>query len=226
MENSPNHIAVILDGNRRYAKEKGMPQLDGHRKGIEKIGELLQWCMDSDVHELTLYCLSTENFNRDKEEVDYLFKLLRDKIKSFSTDKQIHDNQVRISVVGRLSMFPDDIRSEMEKVMKETADYDCYRLNLAMAYGSRAEIVDAFKAIVKEGVTDITEDAISKHLYVTTDVDLMIRPGGEKRISNFLLWQNSYSEIVWIDALWPAFSKEDFNGCLEEYGARQRRYGK
>jgi|TARA_B100002003_G_C14124413_1_gene540812 tritrans,polycis-undecaprenyl-diphosphate synthase [geranylgeranyl-diphosphate specific] len=225
MENVPRHVAVILDGNRRYAQENGMPKLEGHRKGIEKIGEMLQWCMDSGVRELTLYCLSTENFDRDQKEVDYLFKLLRDKIKSFSSDKQIHDNKVRIKVVGRLSLFPDDIRGEMEKVMGETAPYTDYTLNLAMAYGSRAEIVDAVKNLVESG-EEITEDALGDRLYVTSDVDLLIRPGGEKRISNFLLWQNSYSEIIWVDALWPAFSKEDFDGCLSEFKNRQRRYGK
>ncbi len=136
-----------------------MPKLEGHRKGIEKIGEMLQWCMDSGVRELTLYCLSTENFDRDQKEVDYLFKLLRDKIKSFSSDKQIHDNKVRIKVVGRLSLFPDDIRGEMEKVMGETAPYTDYSLNLAMAYGSRAEIVDAVKNLVESG-EEITEDAL------------------------------------------------------------------
>ncbi len=223
--NVPRHIAIILDGNRRYAKKLGIPQLKGHEKGFNKIKELLEWCIKLGVKEVTLYCFSTENFKRDKKEVEYLFNLFRKRIEGFKKDKVIHDNKVKISIIGRLSMFPEDMQEKMKEVMDATKDYDDYRLNLALAYGGRGEIVDAVNKIISSGVKEISEEAIKDNLYLKDDVDMLIRPGGEKRLSNFLLWQNSYSELVFIDRLWPEFTKQDLIDCIEEYKKRQRRYG-
>lgn len=226
MENIPKHIAIILDGNRRYAKREGISKLKGHEKGFNKIKDVLSWCMEFGVKEVTLYCFSTENFNRDKDEVDYLFDLFRKKISEFSNDKIIHDNKVRISVVGRISMFPLDMQRKMNEVMEKTSSYDRYKLNLALAYGGRGELVDAFKRLVLSGKKEISEEDITHNLYLSDNVDLLIRPGGERRLSNFLLWQMAYGEIIWVDKLWPEFSKEDFAFCLEEYSRRARRFGK
>ena len=223
--NVPNHIAVILDGNRRYAKKKGIPQLKGHEKGFNKIKDLLMWCIELGVKEVTLYCFSLENFKRDKKEVDYLFDLFRKKIGDFGDDKVIHDKKVRILVVGRISMFPEDMQEKMKDVMEKTKDYSDYRLNLALAYGGRGEIVDSVKKLISQG-GEISEEGIGANLYLAHDVDLMIRPGGEKRLSNFLLWQSSYAELWFTDKMWPEFGKGDLIEAVEWFKERKRRFGK
>ncbi len=219
------HIAIILDGNRRYAKKFGLPKFKGHQNGFDKIKELLKWCTELEIKEITLYCFSTENFKRDKKEVNYLFNLFRKKIKDFEKDRTIHNKKVKISFIGRTSMFPKDMQKAMKGLMEKTKRYEKYKLNLALAYGARGEIVDAFKRIIKNGIKDINEDVIKEHLYLPDDVDILIRPGGEKRISNFLLWQNSYAEIFFIDKLWPEFTKRDLIKIIQEFKKRERRFG-
>ncbi len=225
MDKVPKHIAIILDGNRRYAKKKGIPKLRGHQKGFDKIKDLMQWCIDLGVKEATLYCFSTENFNRDKEEVDYLFNLFRKKADELSKDKVVTENKVKISVIGRLSMFPSDMREKMKEVMEKTKNNNGFKLNLALAYGGRSEIVDAVKKLVDNG-KEVSEEGITENLYLADDVDMLIRPGGEKRLSNFLLWQNSYAELYFLDKMWPEFSKEDLIEAVEWFKERQRRFGK
>ena len=220
------HIAIILDGNRRYAKKFGIPNFRGHQKGFDKIKDVLKWCIELGIKEVTLYCFSTENFKRNKKEVNYLFGLFRKKIKDFKKDKVIHGNKVRVSFIGRTSMFPEDMQKDMKDVMEATKDYENYKLNLALAYGGRSEIVDAFKRIIKNGIKDINEAVIKEHLYLPDDVDILIRPGGEKRISNFLLWQSCYAELFFIDKLWPEFTKQDLIDIINEFRERERRYGK
>lgn len=227
----PGHIAIILDGNRRWAKARGLPEFKGHEKGLEKIKEALQWCMEAGVKELTLYCFSTENFKRGKEEIDFLFNLLRKKISVFSKDP-LFKGKVKITPVGRISMFPQELQHEMNRVMEETKNNREFTLNLAMAYGARAEILDAVSQLVLSRISQeasegehLTEDDIKNNLYVSRDVDLLIRPGGEKRLSNFLLWQSSYAELMFLDKMWPEFTKEDFLRCLEEFAKRDRRFG-
>lgn len=224
--NVPKHIAIILDGNRRYSKKVGIPKLKGHEKGYNKINDVLKWCTELGIREVTLYCLSTENFKRSKEEINYLFSLFRSRIGDFKKDRAIHNNQVRISFVGRLSVFPKDMQKSMKEVMEATKDYNNYKLNLALAYGSRSEIVDAFKKIIKKGIKEIDERIIQENLYLPDDVDIMIRPGGEKRLSNFLLWQNSYAEFFFIDKLWPEFEKEDLIRIIDEFNQRERSFGR
>jgi|TARA_Y100000310_G_C20555610_1_gene750344 tritrans,polycis-undecaprenyl-diphosphate synthase [geranylgeranyl-diphosphate specific] len=223
---NPKHIAIVLDGNRRYAKKVGIPKLKGHEKGYGKIRDFLAWCIELGIKEVTLYCFSTENFNRNKEEVNYLFNLFRKNIGEFKKDKTIHDNKVRISFIGRLSMFPGDLQKSMYEIMDLTKNYNNYKLNLALAYGARSEIVDAFKKILSKGIKKIDEDIISKNLYIPDDVDIFIRPGGEKRLSNFLLWQSSYAELVFIDQLWPEMTKEDLAEIIKEFKKRERRFGR
>ena len=223
---NPKHIAIILDGNRRYAKKFGIPNFRGHQKGFDKIKDVLKWCIELGIKEVTLYCFSTENFKRNKKEVNYLFGLFRKKIKDFKKDKVIHGNKVRVSFIGRTSMFPEDMQKDMKDVMEATKDYENYKLNLALAYGGRSEIVDAFKRIIKNGIKDINEAVIKEHLYLPDDVDILIRPGGEKRISNFLLWQSCYAELFFIDKLWPEFTKQDLIDIINEFRERERRYGK
>ena len=148
-------VAIILDGNRRYAKKLGIPQLKGHEKGYNKIKDLLNWCIELEIKEVTLYCFSTENFNRNKEEVNYLFNLFRKNIPEFKNDKAIHDKKVKISFIGRLNMFPKDMQKSMQEVMEATKNYSNYRLNLALAYGSRTELADAFDKILNKGIKKI-----------------------------------------------------------------------
>ncbi len=223
--NIPKHLAIILDGNRRYAKKLGIPKFKGHEKGFNKIKDLLKWCVELGVKEVTLYCFSTENFNRNKDEVNYLFNLFRKNIKDFEKDKTVNDNKVKINIIGRLSMFPEDMQKSMKEVMEKTKDYGNYKLNLALAYGGRSEIVDAFKRIMGNEIKEIDENIIKKNLYLPDDVDLLIRPGGEKRLSNFLLWQNSYAELFFVDKLWPEFEKEDLIKIIEEFKKRERKFG-
>ncbi|MAE42432.1 di-trans,poly-cis-decaprenylcistransferase [Candidatus Woesearchaeota archaeon] len=225
MGKNPTNLAIILDGNRRYAKKAGIPKLRGHEKGYNKIRDLLEWCMELGIKEVTLYCFSTENFNRSKEEVNYLFNLFRKRIGDFKKDKLIHENKVKISIVGRISMFPDDMQESIKEVMEATKDYENYKLNLAMAYGSKTEIIDAIKKIINKNIKNIDEKVVKENLYLADDVDILIRPGGEKRMSNFLLWQAAYSELIFLDTLWPEFTKEDLIWCIEEYKRRERRFG-
>ena len=224
---TPNHVAIILDGNRRYAKQHGMPTFRGHEKGFEKVGEALEWSKEAGVKELTLYCFSTENFKRSQEEVNFLFQLFRKKIREFIADQHLKERGIRIRIIGRLHLFPKDIQEEMKRVMEQTKDNGPFTLNLAMGYGSRAEITDALCSLVDTGVPEggLTEEMITDSLSLSQDVDLFIRPGGEKRLSNFLLWQCSYAELIFLDTLWPEFTKDDFQQCLDEFANRERRFG-
>lgn len=228
MKKGINHIAIILDGNRRWAKKHNLPKELGHRKGFQKIKDLLKWCVELKIKELTLYCFSTENFNRDKKEVDYLFDLFRNQFDSFTKDEVIHKNKVRINVIGNTSLFPNDLEKRMKEIMKKTKSYDGYKLNLALAYGGRLEITEAIKKIISKKIkaSAITEKMIGKYLYMQDEPDILIRPGGEIRMSNFLTWQSVYTELIFIDKYWPEFSKKDLIRCIDEYRKRERRYGR
>jgi tritrans,polycis-undecaprenyl-diphosphate synthase [geranylgeranyl-diphosphate specific] len=222
----PGHIAVILDGNRRYAKKHNIPKIKGHEKGYDKIKDFLKWCIELGIREATLFCLSTENFRRSENELDYLFNLFRKRIGRLKNDKVIEKNKVCVKFVGRLSMFPKDIQKSMFDVMDSTKTYNKYRLNLAFAYGSKPEIIDAVNCMLKKGLKKVDENTLQDHLYIKKDVDILIRPGGEKRISNFLLWQCSYAEFYFLDVLWPEFEKQDLFKILEDFNQRERRFGK
>jgi len=228
----PKHIGIVLDGNRRFSKRLMMKPWKGHEWGAEKVAELLTWADELNVEELTLYAFSIENFNRPKEEFEYLMKLFIKEFKKSATDERIHKNQIRINFIGRLNLFPKDVQDSMQELMSVTKKYSRRRVNFAMAYGGRTEVVDAARKIaeqVKEGKIDvdqINEEIFKNNLYMPSEPDLIIRTGGEQRTSNFLLYQGAYSEWIFLQKMWPEFTKEDFTECIAEYGRRERRFGR
>ena len=227
----PRHVAVIMDGNGRWAKRRMQPRLFGHRAGAESLRALLRACRDRGVEYLTVYAFSTENWVRPEDEVSGLMSLLTTFLKK--DERDLHENQVRLRVTGRLADLPESVRAELERVMDATRRYEKGHLILALSYGGRTEIVDAVRAIaakVKAGEVEpaqIDEALIGRHLYLpdVPDPDLMIRTSGELRLSNFLLWELSYAEFYFTDTLWPDFREADFAKALAEYSRRQRRFG-
>jgi tritrans,polycis-undecaprenyl-diphosphate synthase [geranylgeranyl-diphosphate specific] len=228
----PKHIGIILDGNRRFAKRLMLKPFKGHEYGYEKIRELFRWCKEYEIKEATLYTFSIENFDRPKKEFDYLMNLFEKSFKKSSKDKIIHENKIKINFVGRIEMFPEKVKKSMHELMNATKSYKDYVVNFAMAYGGRAEIIDATKKIskqIQEGKLDIeniNEETFNKNMYLDSEPDLIIRTS-ESRLSGFLLWQGSYAEIIFLPkVLWPEFSKKHFEECLQEYSNRNRRFGK
>jgi len=230
----PRHIAIIMDGNRRFAKELGIKPEVGHLFGRDKIEETLDWCMELGIRNLTLYAFSTENFNRSPKEVDELMDLCRRELKRALEDPRIHENQIKVKFLGHLEALPEDIREAAKELMEKTKHYDKYSLNIALAYGGREEIVQAIKRIAREveegklSIEDINEENVSRYLYTDglPDPDLILRTSGEERISNFLLWQLAYSELYFSDVYWPAFQKQDFLKAIYTYQQRKRRFGR
>lgn len=227
----PRHVAVIMDGNGRWAKQRGQPRLFGHRAGAESLRAVLRACRDHGVEYLTVYAFSTENWVRPKDEVGGLMSLLKTFLKK--DEHELHENQVRLRVTGRIEDLPRSVRTELERVMEATKAYTRWHLILALSYGGRTEITDAVRAIarkVKTGELEpeaVDETVISRHLYLpdVPDPDLMIRTSGELRLSNFLLWELSYAEFYFTDTLWPDFREAQFAEALAEYSRRQRRFG-
>ena len=228
----PKHVGIILDGNRRFAKKLMLKPWKGHEFGAEKVKKLLEWAKDVGIKELTLYAFSYENFNRPKKEFDYLMYLFRKEFDNLIDNKDIYKNKIKISFLGRLYLFPKDIQERMYRIIDKTKNNDKYIVNFAMAYGGRAEIVDAVKRIgekIKEGnldVKSINEKLFNDNLYMGDDADLIIRTGGEKRTSGFLPWQGTYAELIFVDKSLPEFEKEDFLQCIKEFQSRKRRFGK
>src|SRR3989344_2093838 len=228
----PKHIGIIVDGNRRFAKRLIMKPWKGHEWGAKKFEQLLEWCKEYKVKELTLYTFSIENFNRPKQEFDFLMDLFEKEFKKIKHEDKIYDEKIKINFIGRINMFPENIQKQMKDLMASTKSHNNFIVNFAMAYGGRAEIIDATKKIaqqIKEGklnIDEINEEVFSKNIYMESEPDLIIRTS-ERRLSGFLLWQGSYSEIQFLpEVLWPEFSKEHFVKCLEDYSNRQRRFGK
>lgn len=227
----PRHLGLIIDGNRRFAKRLMLKPFKGHEWGYEKIKKTMEWCKEFNIKELTLYTFSIENFDRPKEEFDYLMNLFEKAFKELKKDWE-KIKELKIRFIGRISMFPKNIQETMKELMDITVNNTPYILNFAMAYGGRAEIVDATRKIaqqVKEGklgIDKINEEVFKKNLYMDSEPDLIIRTS-ESRLSGFLLYQGAYSEIIFLpEKLWPEFEKEDFIKCLEEYSNRDRRFGK
>jgi len=230
----PRHIGIIVDGNRRYAKKLGLKPWEGHYIGAKKFEEFLKWCYELGIREVTVYAFSTENFKRNKEEVKQILNLIKMKLEELKKSDIIHKNEVRVRILGRLDLLPKDLVQTIKEVEELTKNYNKYRLNVAIAYGGRSEIIDAIKKIVKDvqsgklSIDDITEDVISRYLYTegSPDPDLIIRTSGEERLSNFLIWQSAYSELYFVEALWPEFSKLDFLLAIRSYQKRERRFGR
>lgn len=226
------HIAVIMDGNRRWAKERHLPSAMGHQKGVTALKNILKACHSFGVKYLTVYAFSTENWNRSQEEVNFLMSLLAKTIENEILE--LDENQVRIKFVGNIAELNSDLQNILKKAEDRTADNSGVNLQIAFNYGSRAEITNVCKQIaedVKSGILnieDISEKTISERLYTKNipDPDLLIRTGGEKRISNYLLWQSAYSEIYVTDTYWPEFDKNSLAEAIQEYSNRTRRFGK
>ena len=230
----PEHVAIIMDGNRRFATELGLSPDAGHLFGKDKLEEVLEWCFELGVKNLTVYAFSTENFERDIDEVKSLMNLCKTELDRALKDSRIHKNKVKIRVLGHLDSLPEDISESAQYIMDQTKEYDNYSFNIALAYGGREEIIHAIQKIaneVKDGnldISDIDEPIVSKYLYTNgiPDPDLILRTSGEERISNFLLWQLAYSELYFSDVYWPAFQKRDFLKAIKTCQQRKRRYGK
>ncbi len=226
------HIAFIMDGNGRWATKRGLPRSAGHKKGAEVLQEIVKTAADMEIPCLTFYAFSTENWHRDKAEVDYLMNLLRQYL--HSELKEIKERGARIRFIGERDMLDSDIVAQMNNIEAETAANEKFTLCIALSYGSRAEIVHAAKmmaASVASGkiqISDINENTFASQLYTAgiPDPDLVIRTSGEQRISNYLLWQIAYSEFYFSKTLWPDFSAKEFKEIIDDFNTRERRYGK
>ena len=227
-ETNLKHIAIIMDGNRRWAKEHFLPSMMGHKKGVESLKKITRACDDFGVKYLTLYAFSTENWNRKQEEVDFLMELLASTLKAEL--KELNENNVKMNFIGDLSALNKNLQDILAHSIETTKNNTGVVLTVAINYGSRDEIVNAVKNIIRDGKkeNEITQELISSYLYTKNipNPDLLIRTSGEKRISNYLLWQIAYSEIYITDTYWPEFDKEQLAKAIVEFGLRQRRYGK
>ncbi|MBQ1490036.1 MAG: isoprenyl transferase [Eubacterium sp.] len=234
LERMPRHVAIIMDGNGRWAKQHGVPRLVGHNAGMEAMKEIVRRSSDLGIEYLTVYAFSTENWKRTEEEVSGIFRLL---VKFVKLDlHELVEKNVRVCTLGDYSVIPDAARKSLEQTLEATKDNTGLQFNIALNYGSRAEIVRAVNRIAEDRDAgkippEITEELISRYLYTgdecgnVPDPDLIIRTSGEERISNFLLWQSAYSEFVFSDVLWPDFSPEIYEEMIEIYQSRDRRFG-
>ena len=230
----PKHVAVIMDGNRRYAKESLNSDINaGHKKGGEKLKEVMDWCRKLGINVLTVFAFSTENFERDEDEVDLLMDLLESTLFKFADDERVHSNKISLRVIGDRSLIPERVLQAIECAESKTSDYADFHLNVAIAYGGRQEIIKAVREIarkVKDGsmdISDIDEQLISDSMYTfdLPDPELILRTSGELRISNFLLWQLAYSEFYFSDVFWPGFRYVDFLRAIRAFQQRSRRFG-
>jgi undecaprenyl diphosphate synthase len=224
-ENHPRHVAIIMDGNGRWAKKQGKKRMFGHEKGAEVAEKIIEYASNSGVRYLTLYTFSTENWKRPEEEVNFLFKLFIKYLESRM--KKIISKGVRMRFSGRIDKMPEDIQIACKRIEEKSKNNNKLDLIMALNYGARQEITDAVNKLVSEEKKEITKEDIKNNLYLpdVPDVDLLIRTSGEKRISNFLLWQIAYSELYFTDVLWPDFDEKEFDKALSEYARRERRFG-
>lgn len=229
----PNHLAIIMDGNRRFAESLGLAPTKGHEMGRDTLDNVVDWCLEVGVRVLTVYAFSTENFDRDADEVQRLMELFAENFRRMGDDDRVHDNEVRVRAIGQIDLLPAEVQEAIAYAEKRSAAYDRLHYNVAVAYGGREEILRAIRSIAEEvaagelTVGDIDEETVSHRLYTADlpDPDLILRTSGEERISNFLLWQLAYSELYFSDIYWPAFRKVDFLRAIRGYQQRQRRFG-
>jgi tritrans,polycis-undecaprenyl-diphosphate synthase [geranylgeranyl-diphosphate specific] len=235
-EEIPSHIGIILDGNRRWAQEQGFSQGLGHEEGANRAEELLDWCHDLGIKTVTLYVLSTENLDRTSDELRTLFELIEARLNRLLNDPRIVRYRVKVRAIGHFDLLPDSIDSLLKAIETKTEGYSDHYLNIAVAYGGRAEITDVVKSVAQDvrsgrlSPDAINEDTVSRRLYTAylpnQEPDLIIRTSGEERMSGFLLWQGAYSELVFVDVFWPAFRFIDLLRAIRTYQKRRRRYGK
>ncbi|MCG2724204.1 MAG: polyprenyl diphosphate synthase [Nanoarchaeota archaeon] len=235
MQRLPEHVGIIMDGNRRFAQRLMLEPWNGHEWGAKKAEEVLDWCIETGIKTVTLYSLSYENFkSRPKQEINMLLKLIESEALRVAKLKKVRENKAKFNVIGRPDMLPNSVQKALKALTDATKGYNGVIVNLAIAYGGREEIVAAVKNIVHEeknnklDINNLDEKTFEKFLYTKgiTDPDLIIRTGGEKRISGFLLWQAAYSELYFSDKIWPNFEREDFIAAIEDYAGRKRRFGK
>ncbi|MGB9719354.1 MAG: polyprenyl diphosphate synthase [Candidatus Anstonellales archaeon] len=229
---TPRHIAIIPDGNRRWSRKHKISLEKTYEKGIMKIGDVAKWCRKHRIKMLTMWGFSTENFQRERAEVDKLFvlfkKFLFEGLERMNKERRKEKNEVRIRFFGRIHLLPDEVQMMMREVEKRTEKNKPYQLNLLLAYGGHAEIVDGVNRVIREGVRNVDEESFRKFL-PTGDIpppDLIIRTSGEKRLSGFLPWQSAYSEFYFCNALWPDFSRKEFEAALKDYAKRKRKFGR
>ncbi|MBU2545477.1 di-trans,poly-cis-decaprenylcistransferase [Patescibacteria group bacterium] len=225
----PNHLGIIIDGNRRWAKKKGLPSFYGHKKGLDNVKKILDHCLDRGVKILTLYAFSSENWNRTKKEIEYLMKLFGETLNNKNI-KDLNERNVRLRVIGQKEKLPQILQDLIMKAEKETKNNKKGIINLAISYGGRPEIVQAVRSIIEKKIpaNKVTEDTINNNLWTSgmPYPDLIIRTGGEHRLSNFLTWQSAYSEFYFLKKFWPEFTEKDIDKAFQEYNTRHRRFGK
>jgi tritrans,polycis-undecaprenyl-diphosphate synthase [geranylgeranyl-diphosphate specific] len=231
----PEHVAVILDGNRRWAAGHALPSILGHEKGAKTGEEFLNWALDLNIKTITVYAFSTENYKREGNEVQEVLNLIERQLKLLETNPRLHENRVRVKALGRTELLPDSLREILERIEKTTSNYDQHYLNIAIAYGGRAEIVDAARKIgrdIEHGklLSDQIDENIFRDYLYTAHLpnpypDLIVRTSGEERLSGFLLWQSAYSELCFLDVYWPDFRKIDLLRAIRTYQQRKRRFG-
>ncbi len=227
----PKHVAVIMDGNGRWAQQQNLPRIEGHLRGVESVRRVMQACRDFGIEILTLYCLSSENWKRPPQELEFLMALLREYL--IAERESLVENNLRLKIIGRRERLPQDVQDEMDRTLAACQHNDGMLLCLAINYGSRSEIVDAIRELAGKVATgelscdDITEESVGEHLYTAglPDPDLLIRTSGELRVSNFLLWQISYAELWVTPTLWPEFDRRHLAEAIQDYAGRNRRFG-
>ena len=230
----PEHISIIMDGNRRFAWSREIETKVGHERGKEKLKQVMDWVLDLKIQYLSVYALSTENIKeRSQEELNSLYELYTEGLNEMANDPKIHNMKVKVQAVGRLEMLPENVRNAIRNIEEKTSSYSDFLFTVCLAYGGREEIVDAVRKVAEEHskgeitLEEIDTKKISSKLYTANlpDPDLVIRTSGEERISNFLLWQIAYSELHFTDVHWPSFSKQDLYEAIDSYQSRRRRYG-
>ena len=227
-KNIPYHLGIILDGNRRWAQERGLPAILGHRKGLERVKQVLGWARSRGIKILTLFVFSTENWNRSKSEVDFLMKLLQQGLNEFKRDiKKINKQGIRIKIIGQKEKVAAGLQKTIQELEELTKNNKEMTVNIALSYGGRAEIASAVKNIIERKISPdkITEKTIAENLW-TSDLDFLIRTGKEQRLSNFLIWQAAYAELYFSEKYWPDFTEKDLDKALEDFAVRNRRHGK
>jgi len=221
----PACVGVILDGNRRWAKEQGLPFFEGHTQGYKNLKKLTEWCKEENIKHVVVYAFSTENWKRTEEEVGHLMNLLRSELAKYFDG--LRNDEVAVQMVGNLDMLSQDIRELVQKLHETNPKNPKYHVWIAVSYGGRAEIVSAVNKLLKEGKREVDEEVFARALWTSgmPDPDIIIRTGGDRRLSNFLTWASVYSELFFVDTFWPAFTKEEFQEILQTFANRKRRYG-
>jgi len=226
----PKHIGIILDGNRRWARQRGLKPWEGHDRGFEKLKEVVRFLPEFNIKEMSLYCFSMQNFSRSKMEVGFLMDIFVKAAKQVLEDEDVHKNRMKIRFIGRLGLLPEKVQKAIAEVVEATKDYDRHILNFCVAYGGQEEIIDGVNRAIadaKAGKIDkVDEKGFAKYLYIDSPPDIIIRTSGEQRLSNFLMWHSAYSELFFIQKHWPDFSKEDLKKIIDEFvEKRNRRFG-